>query len=131
MIEPLRAKAPGMVGALLIALLLQFAGPLPGLFGKSLFAQASSELVVICSEGGVHYLHLDGTPADDQGSTDKNAPGDCCTPACHFHGALLSAPVTVAPLTQWVRRFADTAPFAHPKAAHARPFQARAPPLTA
>jgi hypothetical protein len=125
----MRARAGIVVRVLLATLLLQFAVPLPSFGSPSGVEPASADRVVICSEGGIHYIHPDGSPADNapQGNS-QGAGGDCCTLSCHMHGALLPAPLVVGPVPAWAAQLVDSEPTRRPNAAPRLSFEARGPP---
>jgi hypothetical protein len=124
----MRAQARNVVRLLLAALLLQFAGPVPRLVGHLFHDQSSAGRVVICSEGGVHYIPSDGAPAKAPTDGGNGTGGDCCSPACHIHGALLASPLTVTRSSIWghQRLVGETA--ALPDSTPGSSFEARAPP---
>jgi hypothetical protein len=124
----MRAQARSVVRMLVAALLLQFAGPVPGLISHVFVDQSSAGRVVICSEGGVHYIPSDGTPAKMPMDGGNGPSSDCCTLSCHIHGALLASPLAVTPPSIWVQQLVvtETAALLAPTP---RPFfEARAPP---
>ncbi|HLN24048.1 MAG TPA: DUF2946 family protein [Patescibacteria group bacterium] len=128
----LRARACGVVRVLLAALLLQFAVPLPSPASSSGFEQTSSaDRIVICSEGGVHYIHWDGSPTDAPQHNGQGNSGDCCTLSCHLHSAMLPVSLALNPVSVWVEQRVDVETVSPPDTAPRLSFEARGPPFLA
>ena len=122
----MRARAGGLVRLLLAALLLQFAGP-----GPFTGSHAAGDTIVICSEGGIHHVHADGTPADAPADDDHGHGGDCCALGCHLLGMLLPGLATTVATTAWVRQVAAIGAAGRPHPVLRHSFDARGPPSLA
>jgi hypothetical protein len=125
-----RTQARRVVRLLLVSLLLQFSAPLPSLAGHLFSGQLEKSRVVICSEGGIHFLASGGSPEKAPKDDGGKASSDCCLLSCHIHGALLASPLAVSRSSSWILRLADNKTPSPLETTTLTSFEARAPPLS-